>query len=263
MRKIYIVPNFVTTSNLFCGFYSIIASIHLDFIGASNAILAASVFDMLDGRVARLAKATSRFGVEYDSLSDLVSFGVAPSILLYQWSLEPFGRLGWMAAFLFAACGALRLARFNVTTNIAPKGFFQGLPIPMAAGIIATFIIFQNYVGWPEAGDPASLHARQILVLGLTFGVASLMVSTIRFPSFKELNWRSKQSFSYLLIGVLIMILVAVKHEVTLFVLAAVYVTASLTWNCYRWVKGPSAAEKKRAVLAESHLEHSGHGHGD
>ena len=125
MRKIYIVPNIVTTGNMFCGFYSMIASIHGDYISAAWAILAAAVFDMLDGRIARLAKATSQFGVEYDSLSDLVSFGVAPAILLYQWTLQPFERLGWLAAFLYLACGALRLARFNVMTGAFPKNIFK------------------------------------------------------------------------------------------------------------------------------------------
>ncbi|HUP55894.1 MAG TPA: CDP-diacylglycerol--serine O-phosphatidyltransferase, partial [Bdellovibrionota bacterium] len=116
MRKIYIVPNIVTTANMFCGFYSIVASMKSDFSAAAWAIVAASIFDMLDGRIARLAKATSEFGVQYDSLSDLISFGVAPAILLFQWALLPFDRLGWLAAFLFTACGALRLARFNVNS---------------------------------------------------------------------------------------------------------------------------------------------------
>ena len=129
MRKVYLVPNFVTTANMLCGFYSIIASIHLEFSAAAWAIVAAGIFDMLAGRIARLAKATSQFGVEYDSLSDLISFGIAPAILLYQWALEPYDRLGWLAAFLFLACGALRLARFNVNSSSLPKNYFQGLPI--------------------------------------------------------------------------------------------------------------------------------------
>src|SRR4051794_37499885 len=199
MRKIYIVPNFVTTVNMFCGFYSIVASIHKDFTMAAWAILAASVFDALDGRVARLAKATSQFGVEYDSLSDLISFGAAPAILLYQWALEPFNRLGWLAAFLFMACGALRLARFNVNSASLPKAYFQGLPIPGAAGTVATFVIFNDTV---HIGD-----SLQNIVLVLTFGLASLMVSTIQFPSFKEFNWKSRASFGYLLVGVLAMLL--------------------------------------------------------
>ncbi len=230
MRKIYIVPNFVTTANMACGFYSIIASIHGDFVTASWAIVAAAVFDLMDGRIARLAKATSRFGVEYDSLSDLLSFGVAPAILLYRWALWPFDRLGWLAAFLYLACGALRLARFNVNVDIAPKGFFQGLPIPMAAGMVATFVIFSDAMNLPVLP--------KLVVLTLTLGLASLMVSTIRFPSFKELNWRSRASFGYLMVGVLAMILIAVKPEVTLFLLLSAYVGLSLVWSALRFVMG-------------------------
>jgi CDP-diacylglycerol--serine O-phosphatidyltransferase len=229
MRKIYLVPNFVTTANLFCGFYAIIATLHQEFVVAAWAIIAAGVFDMLDGRIARMAKATSQFGVEYDSLSDLLSFGAAPAVLLYQWSLEPFERLGWLAAFLFLACGALRLARFNVSSANNPKNYFQGLPIPIAAGMVATFIIFNNTFGWP-----ASPAVKENFVLFLTFGLASLMVSTIRFPSMKEFNWRSRASFGYLLIGVLTMILIAVKPELTLFLIGACYIAFSLVWNVVR-----------------------------
>jgi CDP-diacylglycerol---serine O-phosphatidyltransferase len=229
MRKIYIVPNIVTTANMFCGFYSVVASIHSDFVPASWAIVAAAVFDMMDGRIARMAKATSQFGVEYDSLSDLISFGVAPAALLYQWALSPFDRLGWLAAFLFLVCGALRLARFNVNVGIIPKSHFQGLPIPMGAGMVATFVIFNQALGWPS-----DKSAKNLLVLALTFGLSSLMVSTVPFPSFKELNWRSRASFGFLLIGVLSMILIAVRPEVTLFLLLAAYVLASLAWNVYR-----------------------------
>ncbi|OFZ19664.1 MAG: CDP-diacylglycerol--serine O-phosphatidyltransferase [Bdellovibrionales bacterium GWB1_55_8] len=230
MRKIYIVPNFVTTANMFSGFYSIIASIHGDYIAAAWAILAAAVFDLLDGRIARMARATSAFGVQYDSLSDLISFGVAPGILLHQWSLEPFGRLGWIAAFLFVACGALRLARFNVTTGVIPKGYFQGLPIPMAAGLVATFIIFSRTIGW-DASD-------HLVVLAIAFGLAGLMVSTVPFPSFKELNWRSRASFGFLMIGVISMILIAMKPEVTLFLVLVGYLAGSLLWNLWRLVTG-------------------------
>src|SRR4051794_29092980 len=170
MKKIYLVPNFVTTANLFCGFYSIIATLNHEYLTAAWAIIAASIFDMLDGRIARLAKATSQFGVEYDSLSDLISFGVAPAILLYQWALQPFDRLGWLAAFLYVVCGALRLARFNVMTGVISKKYFQGLPIPMAAGMVATFIIFNQTRGWPSPGGSLS---RDLMVLVLTFGLAS------------------------------------------------------------------------------------------
>jgi len=207
-----------------------VASIHGDYVPAAWAILAAAVFDMLDGRIARLARATSQFGVEYDSLSDLISFGMAPSILLYRWSLEPFGRLGWAAAFLFVACGALRLARFNVTAANLPKGFFQGLPIPMGAGIAATFYIFAQAMGWEIADE--------YFVLVLTFGLAGLMISTVPFPSFKELNWRSRTSFGYLMAAVLIMVLIAIKPEVVIFVLLSGYVILSLLWWGVRLARG-------------------------
>jgi CDP-diacylglycerol--serine O-phosphatidyltransferase len=222
---------------MFCGFYSIIASIHGDFTAGAWAIVAAGIFDMLDGRIARLAKATSQFGVEYDSLSDLVSFGVAPGILLYQWALEPYQRLGWLAAFLFVACGALRLARFNVSTNLVPKNYFQGLPIPMAAGMVATFVIFNQTLDW--AGS------RHVFVLILTFGLASLMVSTVKFPSYKELNWQSRATFGYLLVGVLAMILIAVKPEITLFLLFSTYVGLSLLWNVVRFLIHVSSTTPK------------------
>lgn len=207
-----------------------ISSIHGEFTTASWWIVAASVFDMLDGRIARLAKATSSFGVEFDSMSDLVSFGVAPGILLYRWALEPFGRLGWLAAFAFIVGGALRLARFNVSTSVIPKGFFQGLPIPMAAGWVATFIVFTENMQWPIS--------HHFVVVALTLLFAVLMVSTIRFPSFKELNWRSRASFGYLAIGVLCMILITVDPEVTLFLLISIYVLLSLAWNAVTYFRG-------------------------
>jgi len=260
MRKIYIVPNFVTTANLFCGFYSVVASTQGEYVTAAWAIVAASIFDMLDGRVARLAKATSQFGVEYDSLSDLISFGMAPGILLYMWTLQPFGRFGWLAAFLFTACGALRLARFNVTSGLLPKGYFQGLPIPIAAGVVSTLIIFNQATGWPAV--EAEGLSRAPVALALTLGLASLMVSTIRFPSFKELNWRSKTTFGYLLVGVLAMILIAVRPEVTLFLTLSLYVGLSLVWNVVRLVKGPSPADRVKAARAAAYAEHP-HGHGD
>ncbi|MCM2322203.1 MAG: CDP-diacylglycerol--serine O-phosphatidyltransferase [Oligoflexia bacterium] len=228
----YIVPNIVTTANMFCGFYSMVASIQQEYLLAAWAILAAAVFDMLDGRIARLAKATSQFGVEYDSLSDLTSFGVAPAVLLYLFALQPFGRLGWAAAFLFLACGALRLARFNVNSAALPKGFFQGLPIPMGAGIVATFVIFCEAIGWTDT---------QFVMLVLSFVMAGLMVSGVRFPSFKEMNWRSRASFGYLMAGVVAMILIAIKPEITLFLLLSGYVVISLLWNAWSLFRKPQA----------------------
>jgi len=221
MKKIYLVPNFVTTANLFSGFYSIVASTHREFSTAAWAILAAGVFDMLDGRIARMAKATSHFGLEYDSLSDLLSFGVAPAILMYQWALEPYDRLGWIAAFLYLTCGALRLARFNISTDDQPKNFFQGLPIPMAAGMVANFVLFSQTIHWDSAPQSG-------WVLVLAFGLAGLMISTIPFPSFKEFHWRSKATFGYLMAGVLLMVLVIMRPEITLFLSLSAFIFLSL-----------------------------------
>lgn len=236
MRKIYILPNLVTTANMAAGFYSIVASIHGRFLVAAWAIIVAAVFDMLDGRIARLAKATSQFGVEYDSLSDLISFGMAPAILMYQWMLEPYDRLGWLAAFLYVTCGALRLARFNVATQSdLSKKFFQGMPSPAAAGMIATFAMFHHETGWPA--QPRGW------ALGFVLGLASLMISTVKFLSFKEFNWRSKASISYLPIFVLLMILIASKPEVSLFLLGVVYMLISLVTCLYRTIVPKAATE--------------------
>lgn len=233
MRKIYILPNFITTANMFCGFYSMVAAIHHEYIVASWAIVAAAVFDSLDGRVARLAKATSQFGVEYDSLSDLISFGVAPGLLLYLWALEPFGQLGWVASFLYVVCGALRLARFNVTTHALPKNFFQGLPIPGAAGMVASYVIFRGAFNWD---GPAGSY-NDVFILIYAIFLAALMISSIPFFSFKEFHWRSKGSFGVLLLVLLSMILIAIRPEIMLFTLLATYVCMSLVWAVFRKLK--------------------------
>ncbi len=235
MRKIYIIPNLVTTANLFCGFSSITSAIHKDFTTAAWFIMAAAIFDALDGRVARMAKATSQFGVEYDSLSDLISFGMAPGLLLYLWELEPFGRLGTLASFLYVCCAALRLARFNVNTETVSKAYFQGVASPIAAGAIATFVIFNQATGIPAEGAWIS---RDVIALVQALALGSLMVSSIPFPSFKELNGRSRSSFGYLMIAVMVMVLIAVRPEITLFLLITFYLVASLIWNLYRLATG-------------------------
>lgn len=208
---IYILPNLMTIGNLFCGFFSIIMTFQGDFKSASIAIVVAALFDQLDGRLARLTRATSKFGAELDSLCDLVSFGVAPAMLMYQWSLSPFGRLGMMAAFLFAACGALRLARFNVQVGVVEKNYFQGLPIPMAAGIVASsYLAFQD-MQWRAL--------KSIPLLAMTILLAIVMVSNFRYRSFKDLDLKQRLPFRYLILGVVVLFLVAIKHELMLFVL--------------------------------------------
>ncbi len=224
IRKVYIVPNLVTSANLFCGFYSIIASARGDFLTASWAILVAAIFDSLDGRIARMAKATSAFGVEYDSLSDLTSFGVAPGFLLYQLALAPLGRVGIAISFLFTLCSALRLARFNVTASTLPKRYFQGLPTPAAANLLGTFVIFQNELGMEQID-----RSGWMLFLGLS--ISTLMVSSVAFPSFKQFHWRSRTSVGILLVGMLSLVLILLNPEVCLFLVGSLYVAASVVWN--------------------------------
>ncbi|MGA2192076.1 MAG: CDP-diacylglycerol--serine O-phosphatidyltransferase [Nitrospirota bacterium] len=218
MRKgIYILPNLLTIGGMFFGFYSIVASIKGDFERAAFAILTATVFDALDGWVARLTKSTSRFGLELDSLSDLVSFGVAPAVMFYIWALVPFKRWGWVGAFLFVVCGALRLARFNVQMVGSEKKWFTGLPIPGGAAVLATFVIF--YLD--NIGDAPDSN---ILILVMIYIVALLMISTIKFHSIKELNVRDRRPFWMLLVAVIILVAIALNPPVVLFVISISYV---------------------------------------
>ena len=211
---IYILPNLVTTANLFSGFYSIIYAIKGEYKISAIAVVVAAIFDLLDGRLARLTHATSKFGAEYDSLCDLVSFGLAPSLLMYQWALHPFGRLGWMACFLFAACGALRLARFNVQVGVVEKNYFQGLPIPMAAGIVASsFLAFED-MGWDPVNE---WQSRILLFMVMLLGI--VMVSNFRYRSFKDLDLKQRLPFKYLIMGVILLFVVALRPEVMLFML--------------------------------------------
>ncbi|MFZ3228792.1 MAG: CDP-diacylglycerol--serine O-phosphatidyltransferase [Pseudobdellovibrio sp.] len=214
---IYVLPNLMTTGNLFCGFFSIIHSIQGDFKWSAYAVVAAAIFDLLDGRLARLTHATSKFGAEYDSLCDLVSFGLAPSILMFQWALSPFGRLGWLACFLYVACTALRLARFNVQVGVVEKSYFQGLPSPMAAGIVAS-----AYVAFADLGlEPIDIQARGLLFMVMLLGI--VMVSNFRYRSFKDLDLKERLPFKYLIMGVILIFFVALRAEVMLFVLFLTY----------------------------------------
>lgn len=245
---IYILPNLMTTANLFCGFYSLIFSIKGDFKSAAIAVVVAAIFDLLDGRLARLTHATSKFGAEYDSLCDLVSFGVAPAVLMYLWALEPFGRLGMMASFLFATCGALRLARFNVQVNVVEKNYFQGLPIPMAAGIVASsYMAFEN-LGWTPVEWQGTLLFAMVVLLAI------VMVSNFRYRSFKDLDLKERLPFRYLILGVLILVVVALRPEVMLFVLFLTYATLGAIFGILRL--GKKRKEIKASVYApESTLE--------
>ncbi len=200
---------------MFSGFFGIIYAMKGEFIIASYAIVAAAVFDLLDGRVARLTHSESAFGAQYDSLSDLISFGMAPGILMFLWALQPFGRLGWLACFMYLACGALRLARFNVQKSGPEKKDFQGLPIPMAAGIVASSVLAFDDMG--ISGE------RNWGLLGMTFLLGFVMVSTFSYRSFKEVDLRERLPFFYLVIGVLLFVIIALRPEVMLFVLFLTY----------------------------------------
>lgn len=216
-RGTYLIPNLITTGCLFAGFYAIVSAINGRFESAALAILVALVLDGLDGRLARLTQTTSGFGLQYDSLSDLVAFGVAPALLVYLWALQGFGRFGWVAAFLFVACGALRLARFNVQTGSIDPRYFNGLPIPAAATFVATGVLFALHVGdWTQL--------RHVFVLVTIYVLSFLMVSNLRFFSFKKPDLFKRYPFQTLVSGVLIFVVVATEPYVMGFVLAAAYV---------------------------------------
>jgi len=232
--NIYILPNLFTTANMFCGFFAIIYAIKGEFITSAYAIVAAALFDFFDGRVARMTNTTSHFGAEYDSLSDLVSFGMAPGILMFLWALQPFGRIGWLASFVFVACGALRLARFNVQAHIIQRKDFLGLPIPMAAGIVASSVL---------AFSDLKLEAyKSPFLLGMTFLLSIVMVSTFRYRSFKDLDVRKRVPFRYLFAAILIIVVVAWWPEVMLFCLFLTYAVLGAVFGVLRIGREPESA---------------------
>lgn len=222
-RGIYLLPNLFTTAALFAGFYAIIAGMKGHFELASIAVFIAMVLDGVDGRVARLTNTASEFGAEYDSLSDMVSFGMAPALVMYQWSLVSladlswqWGKLGWLAAFIYTACAAMRLARFNTQVGIADKRYFQGLPSPAAAAVVMGFVwVCFNY---GIKGEDVA-----VLALIITAIIGLLMVSNILFYSFKEINFKGKVPFLAILIIVLVLALASIDPATVLFCVFAMY----------------------------------------
>jgi CDP-diacylglycerol--serine O-phosphatidyltransferase len=221
-KGIYILPNLFTTANMFCGYFSIMMTIKGDYVMAAWMIVLAGLFDFLDGRVARLTNTSSDFGVQYDSFSDLTSFGLASSILMYKWLLIDFGRFGAAACFLFFACGALRLARFNVQSESVEKKNFQGMPIPSAAGCIVSYIIFHEH--YLDGKGPLD----GVLVLALTFLLALLMVSSVPYKSFKVKSRNSKTQFFSFVMAIVMIFVVASAPELMLFVIGMVYLLSGL-----------------------------------
>ncbi len=227
MRKgIYILPNTLTLCGMFMGFYSILASLKGLYVDASWAIIIAMVFDGLDGWVARLTHSTTRFGIELDSLSDLVAFGVAPAVMLFKWNLASYGRIGWSAAFLFMACGALRLARYNVQMGSAESKSFTGMPIPGAATVVATMVIFYHEI-WQ------TVPAKNIYILLLTFILAVLMVSTLKFHGAKEIDFSKRKPF-WILVAIVVGFAIIVMHPpIALFIFAMIYLFEGIIENIF------------------------------
>ena len=230
-KGIYILPNLFTTASLFAGFYAIVQSMNGNFEYAPIAIFIAIILDGLDGRVARWTHTESDFGAEYDSLSDMVCFGLAPALVIYQWALSGLGKLGWLAAFIFTAGTALRLARFNTQLDVADKHYFHGLPSPSAAALIASFVWVLHSNGVP--GKEISILALIFTVLG---GV--LMVSNISYHSFKDFDLKGRVPFVTILVIPLIFVLIFLDPPQVLFLGFFAYaVSGPIVW-CYRIWRG-------------------------
>jgi CDP-diacylglycerol--serine O-phosphatidyltransferase len=230
-RGIYLLPNAFTTAALFCGFYAIVMAMSQKFDHASIAIFAAMVLDAIDGRVARLTNTQSEFGAQYDSLSDMVSFGAAPALVVYEWSLQGLGNVGWLAAFVYCAGGALRLARFNTNIAIVDKRYFQGLPSPAAAALVAGFIWLMDDLRF--AGSDFSWASWVITVYaGLT------MVTNVPFYSFKDVNFRKSVPFIAVFLIVLAFVAVSSDPPKVLFGLFVLYGLSGYGVYFWRLFKG-------------------------
>src|SRR5580698_10484109 len=242
-KGIYLLPNLLTTGCLFSGFYAIVAAIDKNFAPAGMAVFVAMIFDTLDGRIARLTKTESNFGKEYDSLADMVAFGVAPAIVAYQWGVVRimeygghWGRFGWLACFFYAVAAALRLARFNARSASADKRYFEGLPSPSAAAIVAAFVWFSSE--WREPGLPGLIAA-----FGITAIAGALMVSRFGYPSFKYFDLDRRIRWAYMLLVPVFIVLVALDPPTMLLSIFGVYAaSAPLQWvgrRLRRLFRGP------------------------
>ncbi len=216
-RGIYLLPNLFTTAGLFAGFYGIVSAMNSQFESAAIAIFIAMLMDGMDGRIARLTNTQSDFGIEYDSLSDMVSFGLAPALIMYQWALSDMGKLGWLAAFVYAASTALRLARFNTQAVSEDKRFFQGLPSPAAAALLAGMI----WLG--ETQEYVEVTNLTIVAFPITVIAGIFMVSNIRFYSFKEIDFKGRVPFVRILLLVVLFVFIASEPPLVLFSIALVY----------------------------------------
>ncbi len=228
-RGIYLLPNIFTTLNLFAGFYAIVQAMNHEFEKAAVAIFVAMVLDSIDGRVARLTRTQSAFGAEYDSLADMVSFGAAPALVMYEWALRDLGRIGWIAAFVYCVGAALRLARFNTQLSVADKRWFTGLPSPAAAALVAGMIwVFNDY--HVAGGQVRWLGAAVTVYAGIT------MVSNVKFYSGKDINLRRAVPFSVVLVLVMALLLISIQPSHVLWGLMLSYgVSGYVMWLVGRW----------------------------
>jgi len=243
-KGIYVLPNLFTSASLFGGFYAIIASIQGRFEAAAIAIVISCVFDGLDGRIARITRTTSLFGKEYDSLSDLVAFGVAPGILAFEWALESFGRLGWLAAFMYVICGALRLARFNVQKNSLDVNYFKGLPIPAAACLIASSILFTSAL-------EGIVKNKSLLIIVMIYTLSFLMVSSVDYLNFKKFDIRNQKPFNRLVTIILVLLVIAYRPKIMLFFIILLYVLSGPVTTLFKIHGRRSSA--KTALKTLSH----------
>ena len=236
-RGIYLLPNLITTAGLFAGFYGIVAATQGKFEQAAVAIFIAMILDGLDGRVARMTNTQSEFGAEYDSLADMASFGLAPALIMFEWSLSSLvdvsftmGKLGWLAAFLYVASAALRLARFNVKASSTDKRYFQGLPSPAAAAVVVGFVwaCFDNGIH----GDDVAMFALPIIVFA-----GLMMVSNVSYYSFKDIDFHNKVPFIAMLIVVLVFVFTAIDPPIMLFSCFMLYALSGPVISIVRWFK--------------------------
>ncbi|TXS88922.1 CDP-diacylglycerol--serine O-phosphatidyltransferase [Parahaliea maris] len=231
-QGIYLLPNLFTTGALFAGFYAVIAAMRGDFESAPIAIFAAGVLDGLDGRIARLTHTTSKFGAEYDSLADMVSFGVAPALVMFSWALGDLGKFGWSASFIYVACAALRLARFNTRIDTADKNYFTGLASPAAAAIIASTVWVCHDQGWVGAALPTEVS---IVVALLTAAVGFLMIANFPYYSFKGVDFRGRVPFVVIILVVLVFGLVTLDPPLIFLLAFLVYAVSGPVMQLRKW----------------------------
>ena len=229
-RGIYLLPNLFTTAALFAGFYSIVQAMNGRFDQSAIAIFVAMVLDGLDGRVARLTKTQSAFGAEYDSLADMVSFGAAPALVVYEWALLSLGKLGWIAAFVYCAGAALRLARFNTNLEVADKRYFQGLPSPAAAALVAGFVWIMD----DAAINPENIRWWAWVV---TFFAGLTMVSNLKYYSFKTINLRRSVPFVVVFLILMFFVLVSYQPAIVLFAGFVAYALSGYVWSAWLQLK--------------------------